>query len=190
MFDRFKELVALTVFRPAEAIGQIVAMQLPTRISWPVLMLGVMLSTLAIFSRALLNPVELLPGVQFLDVVTPFGLFVTMTIVAAATAALLTMAGRQLGGQGSFAMVLSYVAWLQVMRAVVEFAGLILSLVSIELAIIGINLAGLYAVWIILHFQKVAHGFENMGRAFGSLILSFVGILLVISLLVAPFISV
>ena len=53
MFDRFKELVTLTILRPAEAIGQIVAMQLPTRISWSVLVLGVMLSTLAIFSRAL-----------------------------------------------------------------------------------------------------------------------------------------
>ena len=190
MMQQFRELVTLTILRPAEAMVQILAMQLPIRISWVLLVVGVMLSTVAIFARVLLFPVEIFPGVMFLDVVTPFGLFVTMTIVAATSAGLLTFAGRQMGGQGTCAQVLTYVAWLQVMRAVVEGAGLIVSFASFSLAVLAINLAGLYGIWIILQFQKVTHGFESIGRALGSLVLTFVGLVMVISLLVAPFISV
>jgi hypothetical protein len=190
MMQQFRELVTLTVLRPAEAMAQIKAMQLPIRIAWVVLVIGVMLSTVAIFARVLVFPVEIFPGVLFLDVVTPFGLFVTMTIVAGASAVLLTYAGRQLGGSASFTTVLTYVAWLQVMRAVVEGAGLIVSFASFQLAVLAINLAGLYGIWIILQFQKVSHGFDSVGRALGSLVLTFVGLVLVISLLVAPFISV
>lgn len=190
MMQQFRDLVILTVLRPAEAIEQIKAMHLPVRVSWALLVLGVMLSTVAIFARVLIFPVEIFPGVMFLDVVTPFGLFVTMTIVAATSAALLTFAGRQLGGQGTFATVLTYVAWLQIMRAVVEGAGLIVSFASFSLAVLAINLAGLYGIWIILQFQKGAHEFDSIGRALGSLVLTFVGLVMVISLLVAPFISV
>lgn len=190
MMQTFKDLVALTVVRPAEAMAQILALDLTVRLSWVVLVIGTMLSTLAIFARVLAFPVELFPGVMFLDVVTPFGLFVTLTIVAATSAVLLTFSGRYLGGQGSFATVLSYVAWLQVMRAVVEGLGLLVSFASFGLAVLAINLAGLYAIWIILNFQRVAHGFETNGRTIGSLVLTFVGILVVVSLLLAPFISV
>lgn len=190
MIQHFRELVLLTIQRPAEAMAQIMAMQLPIRTSWVVLVVGVMLSTIAIFTRVLIFPVEIFPGVLFLDVVTPFGLFVTMTVVAATSSGILTFAGRQLGGQGTFANALAMVAWLQVMRAVVESAGLIVSFASFNLAVLAINLAGLYGIWIILQFQRVSHGFDSLGRAFGSLVLTFVGLVMVISLLVAPFISV
>lgn len=190
MIGLVRDLVILTILRPAEAMAQIKAMQLPLRLAWVILVIGVMLSTVAIFARVLIFPVEIFPGVLFRDVVTPFGLFVTMTLVATASAGLLTFAGRQLGGEGSFVTVLTYVAWLQVMRAVVEGAGLIVSFVSFELAVLAINLAGLYGIWIILQFQKGAHGFDSLGRTLGSLILTFVGLVVVISLLVAPFISV
>ena len=190
MMDRFRDLVVLTVLRPAEAIEAILALKLPVRVSWAVLVLGLLTSTVMIFLRAMLHPIEVLPGVLFLDAVTPFGLFTTMILVAASGAALLTFSGRQIGGEGRFAQVLAFVAWLQVMRAVVETLALVMSFVAFGLSVIAINLAGLYGLWILLHFQNRTHGFNSLLRAGGSLALAFVGMVVIATVFVAPFISV
>lgn len=189
MDRQLQNLVILTVTKPAEAIVALQLMRMPLQLGFMVLSLASVLNSLLISTRDYLIPTEIANGVGLLDLVSPFNLVVAFFVVATASSVILTVAGRVLGGQGRFSDVLGFIAWLQIMRFLVEVIGFALMLISPALAALGLYMAGLYGLWIVLNFQNGAHGFDSLGKAAGSLVLAFFAIVILVSVLVLPFLS-
>lgn len=188
--QQLRSLVVLTISRPADAIVALRALDIPYRTYWTLLALACVSNAIVTTFRAMLVPEPIAEGIAFIDLISPFQLLTTFLVVAVTSAVFLTSAGRLMGGQGKFPEVLGFIAWLQLMRFLAECAALVIMLASPNLAAFGSYLAGIYGIWIVLHFQNHTHGFQSLPKAAGSLVLSFFGIVLVLSVMVFPFISI
>ena len=186
----FQELLKTTFLRPFEAMEMIKALGLDLRRVISIAVLGILAVTVTTFLWSLAHPIEIIPGVQLADVASPFRVVLPMAIVTAVLALFITVGGRILGGQGDFVTSLALISWLQIFQSIVRLGALVLSGLSLEIALILMNIMGLYEIWIIVQFQKSAQGFDNGWRAFGSLVLTFFAVVMTVSVLIAPFLNI
>ncbi|WP_114964260.1 YIP1 family protein [Alkalilacustris brevis] len=93
--------------------------------------------------------------------------------------------GRLMGGQGSFADTLILVTWLQALLLLVQvvqvLALLLLPPFAGMLGILGMVLF----LWLLTNFVAELHGFESLGKVFGVILLTAIGLGFVVTVLMA-----
>lgn len=183
-FDEVKSLAIETVTLPGTAAQKVLALPVPSQAVW----LGLALvSILNGIYYALLLPgmarsgmaVPAVAGAPVLMTLFILTVFVTMIV-------LLAVSGRMLGGQGDVDRVSRIIVWLQLLRFGAQVA---ISLISLAIPILGwlASLAlGVWGVWILLNFIAAAHEVQ-IPKALGALVMTFLGVVLVMSILSAAF---
>jgi hypothetical protein len=90
-------------------------------------------------------------------------------------AACVTFAGRVFGGTARFYDLLLILVWLQALRLLVQFAVFLVTPISPLFGALGAIAASLVGLWIISQMVDVAQGFNNLFKAFLTLLLGFFG---------------
>ena len=90
--------------------------------------------------------------------------------------------GRLFGGGGSFEGALILITWLQFIFLIVQLLQLVVLLVLPPLAaLVMVAAIGLF-LWLLVNFIAELHGFTSIGKVFVMTLISFAGILFVVSL--------
>ncbi|MFW8634678.1 YIP1 family protein [Cribrihabitans pelagius] len=174
------DFALLTVKTPGEAARRLLERHWSREALWTAFLLSVVLNTLVYTLQRVLFP---LPPEALLPRFSPGVYFGLMMVVQFSFIAMLTTAGRWLGGAGDLRALLVLVVWLQLLQAAanaaVSFVFLLLPLLA---AFLNLGVSVL-AFFILLHFVKEAHSFGSVWRALGvvvmaSLILLFAAIFL------------
>lgn len=97
----------------------------------------------------------------------------------------ITHIGRMFGGTGTFDGALALITWLQFIFLLVQLAQLAaIVLIPPVAGLITIVALGLF-FWLLVNFIAVLHGFASIGRVFVMTMLSFVGMLFVLSVVLS-----
>ena len=91
--------------------------------------------------------------------------------------------GGMMDGQAAQRDILLVITWLQVLRLVLQIAVLVLSLISAGLSALLVFVASIWGLYILAAFLKVAHRYDTMIKAVGLMLLSFLAIVIGMSLL-------
>lgn len=105
------------------------------------------------------------------------------------SASSLQVAGRLLGGKGSFEDALLATVWINAMVLALEFIAVVLGLISADLASIVFLVGLVLLFWAMLNFVRVLHGFQGLGRSFLAILLAGFGTLLGLSFILSIAIS-
>ncbi|WP_146345496.1 Yip1 family protein [Phaeobacter marinintestinus] len=175
-----RDLVILSVTRPADAARQILAYPVPREALWTALFLAAVLNTLFYqLSRFLMPGPSPFPGALeapgiYLGLVAA-GLIITIYAIY--------RAGRMMGGQGSLDDVMKLMIWLQFLRVIAQIATLVLAFTIPMLAALMVLAATIVGLYIMVNFIDQAHRFGSLGKAIGVLILSGFALAFFVSIL-------
>ncbi|WP_371055497.1 MULTISPECIES: YIP1 family protein [unclassified Rhodosalinus] len=178
------QLALDTIRDPREAGRRILAMEVPSDALWMALALAVVLNAgLFGLSNELAPPPPDVP----VGTVSPvaFALFLFTGVLATVFA--VYRVGRALGGEASFHGTMALLVWLQFLRVLVQAALLVLVPLVPVLAAIVVIAAAVIGFWILLNFIDVAHGYDNIFKSLGVLVLSVLAMAFGLSLLLALF---
>lgn len=175
-----RDLVILSVTKPAEAARQILAFQVPREALWTALFLAAVLNTLFYqLSRFLMPGPSPFPGALespgiYLGLVAA-GLIITIYAIF--------RAGRMMGGQGTLDDVMKLMIWLQFLRVIAQIATLVLAFTIPMLAALMVLAATIAGLFIMINFIDQAHRFGSLGKAIGVLLLSGFALAFFVSIL-------
>ncbi|WP_166434000.1 Yip1 family protein [Roseovarius spongiae] len=184
-FPFFRDLARESLFAPRSAAGRILGMGLSAQWLWTALVLMAVLNaivTLALFQVAPPGDPEMMalfgPALRSpLLVAGAIVLSLVMTIFA------LTWAGRAMGGTGQTADILAIVTWFQALQLVARLA---IVLLVFAIPLVGALLSLVATVWglvIFVAFLDRAHGFANIFKTVGVLVVAVIAILIGLSLI-------
>lgn len=176
------DLALLTVRNPSEAARKVVALNFDREVLWTALALVAVINAIlfALSNIALPTPA---PLPAFLSNPLLFFFIVAGGLVLTVNALFWT--GRMLGGSGDMGDLLALLIWLQVLRAVAQAAVLVLMLAAPMLGALLVLVAGLWALWILLHFVSVGLRLNSLARAATVLIAATLGLVLGLSLILS-----
>lgn len=179
-----RDLVILSVTKPAEAARRILAYPVPREALWTALFLAAVLN--AFFYQA---SRFLMPGPSpFPGALESPGIY--MGLVAAGliiTIFSIQMVGRLMGGLGSLEDVMKLLIWLQFLRVIAQIATLFLALTMPMLAALVVLAASIIGLYIMVNFIDQAHRFGSLGKSIGVLILSGFALAFFVSILLTFF---
>ena len=180
-------LAAQTVRSPGDAARRVMALELDRPVLWMALALAAALGSLLFHLSSLMFPVTPagFPVPALLS--SPIFYAVAMAGGVILSAAVLSGAGRALGGQGRFDDMLALLVWLQVLRVAAQAIVLVLMILMPAFAALATLAVALLSLWILINFIDAAHGFGSRGRAAVTLVLAILGLSLVLSMLLAMF---
>ena len=181
-------LVLETVRRPADAARRILGWRIERPVLWMGFALTVVLNTLLFHVTSLIYPV---PS----GAIAVPALFSSPFLYAAVKGAglllmalVLTRIGARLGGVGRFEDVLTLLVWLEMLRLAAQVVVLVLMGVLPAFAVALVTMAiGLLSLWILMNFINAVHGFDSLGRSYLALVLTILGLIVVLSMLLAVF---
>lgn len=179
MYDKIRALVHLTLRDPQAAARGILALRLRGEALVMALGLAAALNGLAF---GLAGGTSASP----LASIGPFGFAAVLIIALLGYALALERVGRFFGGVGRFEGFLALLIWLQLLRAAVQFALILLSVIPV-LAMLLIVVASVFGLWVTVNFIDAAHGFRSLGQAAATLVLSGIALILSLALLFAFF---
>lgn len=187
--EPFGTLVWDTIAHPAEASRIVLSERLDRGTLWSALALVSVLSTLVTALRNVLMPPGAadarLPDGQTVQVVlTPFAfafiIFALLTILVF----VLDLVGRVLGGRGELTGILTAVVWTQIVFLIVDLSLLVVMVMVPPLSSVAALVALVLITRASVHFLKVAHDFETLGRAAATLLLSLLGLFIGMGLII------
>ncbi|MCP4822042.1 MAG: YIP1 family protein, partial [Shimia sp.] len=152
---------------------------------WMILVLAITLNTLAYFGSIALFPVP--AEVAFPLLTKPFLVFAMLGTTTFLFVIGFFWVGKILEGRGGFETVLLMVGWLQFMRLAVQLASVVLMLILPGLSQIFVMASGLYGLWVVINFIKVAHEFETLGKAVAVVVFSALGLTVGLSVFLSLF---
>lgn len=183
MIEQLKALFWLTVRDPSEAAVALMSRPVPRNVGWMILALGIVLNALAHFATLTLFPAPPELDVPFLS--APF----LYTCILGGGLVILVYSfyfgGRAIGGRGRFDDILLAIGWLQYMRFTVQMLSLVLMLLMPGFALVFVLGVGLYAIWVVLSFINVVHGFNSMGKAVMLVLITMLGLTVGMTLLLS-----
>ena len=165
---------------PRETATQLLGLRLPRRVLLEgVALLAVVNGLLAALMGGVAMPMQ--DGTEVM--VSP--ILWTLILIAGMilSASSLQVAGRLLGGVGSFEGALLVTAWINALALAIELATVLLGLVSVDLASIFFLLGLLVLLWSLINFVRVLHGFNGVLRSLVAVVLAGLGTLVGLSLL-------
>ncbi|MFU8836300.1 YIP1 family protein [Roseovarius autotrophicus] len=183
----FWALVRHTLFEPRTAAARILALRLPVEAAWAGLALMAVLNTLVYTLSIRMSPPAdpTAMGVMGPAFHTPLIFAVMLFGALALTALALTYVGRYLGGQGTLTELVPLLAWMQVMRLLVQMAIVVLALAVPVLAAALVLVSAVWGIVILLAFVAVAHGYSSLFRAAGAVVLSIMALAVALSVLLS-----
>ncbi|MFQ6552172.1 YIP1 family protein [Aestuariibius insulae] len=169
------QLLRETVIRPSYAARRLIDLRLSGEAIWTALALVAVLSVLAVAVWQLVLPVTSQEG---MIAAGPMVMGVIVASVTIALAFVIYYLGLAMGGSGGFAAALTLVVWFQFFTTVLQMLQLPIALVTPTLAS-GITVLAMgVAIWVMVNFVNVLHGFQSLAQAGVLLILAFVGMAL------------
>lgn len=177
-----------SITKPRAAAHEVLAMQLPMQTRWMALALASVLSALLLHVSLNLLPVadrQMLFGVPapMESALVQGGLLVLMAILA-------HQVGRWRGGRGSFADALILMVWWQTVLLGFQLVQ-IAALLVLPMATNILGLVGLVLVfWLLTSFIAELHGFSSLAKVLVGIIATFIGVSIVLSILLVPFMSI
>ncbi|MFD0980684.1 YIP1 family protein [Tropicimonas aquimaris] len=176
---RFGALVVETLRAPRDAARRVIALNLPERVGWEALALGILL-TVVIFGipvelylrDASDEEAEFVTQVWGNPLVVTFGQALNSVVMVFA----IDIIGRFFGGQGNRAGAVALVAWHQIFILAIGVAGVLVgTMVPFVLSLVVI---GLIVLWffVLTQFICALHGFTNSLAVFVMVLLSMVSI--------------
>ena len=182
----FRDLVIETIRAPRDAAGRLLGMGVPRDVLWMALALMCVLNAIVYSVSLQISPPSsdvagLVPGAFQSPLLFALFLFGALVI----TVFVLHWIGQSLGGQASLWDILVLLTWLQVLRLLFQATVLVLSLVSLSLSALVVLGGSIYAIYILAAFIDRAHGFDNLVKALGIMVLAIVAIAVGVSMLLA-----
>jgi len=177
----WRQMVIMSITKPAEAARALMAMQIPSQALWTGLALVAVLNT-ALFTLSNL----LMPGPSPLPAIFNSPILYLAIVMGGLTLTIygLFFVGRLFGGKGSVADIMVLIVWMQALRVLAQAATLVLVMTVPFLAMIVVFAAALVGVYMLVHFVDQAHRFGSVGRAALVLIASVLAIVVGLSLIV------
>ena len=174
------DLVVETITAPQNAASRVLTYQPQSGALWTALLLvavlnGILYSLLLAggISRGMILPPMLSSPMQLTMFIGAMLALIVFTLASA---------GRVLGGQGDVAALLRVTIWLQSLRLALQLVIVVLSAI-LPLAAWLLAMATMFwGAWIMVNFVAVAHRISVL-RAVGVLALSFVGVIVALSIL-------
>ncbi|MEX1236356.1 MAG: YIP1 family protein [Roseovarius sp.] len=184
------DLFRQTLTAPRDAANRILALDLPRDSLWMALALMGVLNGI-VYSLVMQvgdGPQEGAPEMMMPAALQSPLLFTTFLLGALILTVLtLTWVGRKMGGKGETRHILALVAWMQMLRLIVQ---LVLVVLMVALPLAGLILVVVASVWgmvILVIFVDRAHEFGNIFKAAGVIILGFLGMLVALSTVLSVF---
>lgn len=175
-----KQLFVLTLKAPKEAGAQVLALDLPIRGLWLALSLVSVVTSIIFASLMQLAPMG---EDQFSDLMrtspahsAPLVFALLQWARAVVSVLVIYYVGRMMGGTGQLRDVLAVMAWLQAVTFVLMVGLVIMGAILPMLSSLVILAMVIWWVWAIVSLLNVAHGFDNMFKAGGVLIVSLLGV--------------
>ncbi|MBO6883992.1 MAG: YIP1 family protein [Marivita sp.] len=179
-FEGFFRLALNTVVAPRDVARLLLAMNLPSQALWLAFALVIVLNTLMFSASLMLVPANDLFGAVLVNP-TVFGAMLAVSVGALIVA--VTLCGRPLGGQASYAQIAILVIWLQALRVLMQALVAVVGPFSLFLSGVLISAASVLGIWIFVNFIDVAHEMGSLLRAGLVLLLAVVGMMLGLSLI-------
>jgi hypothetical protein len=170
----FQDLVIQTLVSPRDAAERLLQMSLQRQALWMALGLMSVLNAIFYSVAIRINPPEDPASMAMIPPAFQSPLLFTMFLFGALviTVFVLQWIGQALGGTGEVGDVLVLLVWLQVMRLLFQIAVLVLSMLSPSIAAIFVMGGSIYAIYILAAFIDKAHGFDNLLKALGVIVLA------------------
>lgn len=172
-FEFFRDLTRHSLFDPRAAASRIMALDLSRDWLWKALVLMSILNAI-VYALSMMASGPTAPETEMIiPVAFQSPGLMTLFLIGALVVTVLTLTwvGQAMGGRGQIRDMLALVVWLQVLRLMVQVA-LLISVVL--LPVLGVILAMVASIWgiaILVCFIDRAHGFDNLIKAAGVLIL-------------------
>lgn len=171
-------LVQTTLRQPREAAEWIIGLGLKRDVLWTGLLLGAALYALVMqLILYLSEPTVGIPSFAS----KPLVLFVIVAGGLVIYVHALHWVARALGGTGELWDMLSVMVWLQILRAVAQFALLILTLALPALGLLMTIVVGIWGLWIMFHFIAAAGRLPTAGHGIAVVVIAAVGLVLGLS---------
>lgn len=176
-------LIRDSVAEPRAVARHLLSLDLPRRTA---VELAVLVSALGALLVGLVGGGGMtLPMGESEVVVSPLGYALALVVSLLVSALAIALAGRSLGGTGTFDQALSVIVWVEVVALVVRVIQLLVVLI-LPLAAPVVGLLGLAVLlWTLINFVRVLHGFDGFGRAVLTLLLGGLGVGIAFSLVIA-----
>ncbi|EEB86427.1 Yip1 family protein [Roseobacter sp. GAI101] len=175
------ELVVLSLRNPRQAAEQIIGWRLDRETLWTALALAAAVNTLIFSLSITLQPTPGMP--EFFT--SPLAMFVLLAGVLVITTHGLYWTGRAIGGKGDLGDILALVVFLQVLRILAQVVIFVLMFVAPGISLIFSLATGIIGLWILVNFIAAAFRFPTLGRAFGTLLIAMLMIVLGLSFLLS-----
>ena len=187
------QLVLATFMQPREIAAGMIAERFDRTLLWSGAALVIVLVGMVQFAVQNLTPVpETTPETEALAAMiskifaTPFlttlivGCGLIMSVFA------IFLGGRMIGGTGDFFGTLAAMSWLQMVNAVTGCLVVVILAISPQLFEVASILSMVFNVMVFyatLHFIDVLHGFNSLWAAFGTMVISFIGLAIGLALI-------
>lgn len=169
-------LVRLSMTRPREAAGRILAMNVPDDARWLGFVIVVVLSVLIGQVSVLLMGEDGFQGGMLFMAMFQTSILLGMVVAVQGI-------GRALGGGGTFPDSLLLVAWLQFVMLVFQLVQII-SLLIVPAVFGMITIVALvFFMWMLTNFVMALHGFTSPIKVFVGIIFSFLAMATVLAIL-------
>jgi hypothetical protein len=189
-WQELQRLAITSLKDPADAARTLLAMQLPTRVLWDLLVLVAIGNTILFYFSNLFFPG---PSPLLAMFTAPFVYFLVVSGGLALMAVSICWTGRFMGGKGTLADILVLIVWMQMLRLLVQAVVLVLMFVMPVLSALLVLAVALVGIYVLLHFINQAHRYGSLGRSAVVLILSFlaivVGLSILLTLIGGPFVG-
>lgn len=176
--------LAQEAFRdPRRSAQRIAGWPVPDQAVWLAYVLVAALSVLGLFGAMLLS------GLGAADLPQPVMVLGMQLGSMLLLAAVLAQAGRMFGGAGNFAGALRIIIWIQALMVMLQAVQLVAMVVLPPLAGLLSLVSVLLIAWVATGMVAGLHGFKSLPLTFLGIIIAMLVVGFVLSLVLAPFIS-
>ncbi|KQB98163.1 hypothetical protein AL073_04535 [Loktanella sp. 1ANDIMAR09] len=183
-FQTWMRAVWTSIVEPTESAHKALAMNIPAQALWTGLALVAVLNVMLVALLQVISPMPQAMQEQGFAL-SPFGFFGIIGIFFVLFVYGIFYAGRMIGGQGTLQATLTIVVWFQAVSLTLEGMQFVLVLISPAIgSIFGLLTLGAL-IWCFMNFINVLHGFDNLGKALGAIVLALIGTALVSGIILA-----
>ncbi|SIT79317.1 Yip1 domain-containing protein [Yoonia rosea] len=183
-FQTWMRAVWTSIVEPTESARKALAMDIPAQALWTGLALVAVLNVMLVALLQVISPMPQAMQEQGFAL-SPFGFFGIIGIFFVLFVYGIFYAGRMIGGQGTLQATLTIVVWFQAVSLTLEGMQFVLVLISPAIgSIFGLLTLGAL-IWCFMNFINVLHGFNNLGKALGAIVLALIGTALVSGIILA-----
>lgn len=169
-----------SVTAPRETATQLLGLDLPRSVLLEgTALLAVVNGLLAVLVGGIAMPMQ--DGSEMVINPILWTLILFAGIILSASA--LQVAGRILGGIGSFEGALLVTVWINSLGLAIELATILLGFLSVDVASVFFLLGLVVLLWALVNFVRVLHGFDGILRSFLAIVLAGFGTLVGLSFL-------